>query len=196
MLVEKLQQGSPDIDVLTVPGDRWKAFTDGLHELYMEPDSGTTLPNHVFTFGHDPNKPTSYLRQTYRDSPKLEKDLMPSKRSKRASKNLTPEERANEVVSLYDRLEVLGAPKVSDQKQYELHFTVAKHVPEEHRHAYPCPPQDVIDRVKPPKEEGPPKKKAKLDGEVKVPVDPSVEIMMAAAPASADQPNDTEMASI
>ena len=96
-------------------------------------------------------------------------------------------------MSLYDRLKVLEAPKVSDQKQYKLHFTVAKHVPEEHRHAYPCPPQDFIDRVKrPPKDS---KKKAKLDAEVQVSVGPAVE-MMAAAPALADQPSDAEMAFI
>ena len=76
---------------------------------------------------------------------------------------------------------------MSDLKQYELHFTVAKHVPEEHRHAYPRPAQDVIDRVKPPQKDA--KKKAKLDGEVQMQANPDVEM------APTDQPNDTEMTS-
>ena len=76
--------------------DKWRDFSKFLDEYYMDCPPKTITPNHIYTFGVNGSK-TLYLRQTYRDGEGIIKDLIPTRRSKQAAKNLSAEERVENI---------------------------------------------------------------------------------------------------
>ena len=69
------------------------------------------LCNHIYIFNVDDSK-TSYSRQTYQDEKAIVKDLIPTRRSKRESRNLTAEKRSENIKSMYKNLNITPPPDI------------------------------------------------------------------------------------
>ena len=130
------------IDLQRVPAERWKAFTDWLDTMYMDP--ADISANHVFSIGTSAT-PTTYARQLYRDADPVAQDLKPSSRSQRASKDLTPEQRAAKVKNMDSELATIPPPGIKPIKKKELYNKIRPIAPPEH--------QSFYDQFKPTKED-------------------------------------------
>ena len=76
--------------------------------------------NHVFSIGTSAT-PTTYARRLYRDADPVAQDLKPSSRSQRASKDLTPEQRAARVKNMDSELATIPPPGIKPIKKKELY---------------------------------------------------------------------------
>ena len=104
------------ISLKQVTGEHWKGWTGGLNNYYRNTLPGTILVNHVFTFG-DSNSPTVFRQLEYCDLDFVEElDLYPTRRSKTICLGLSFDERAEDLESLPDCLDVLPTPSLSTEK--------------------------------------------------------------------------------
>lgn len=125
------------IDLKRVSGDKWKGWTAGLQTIYRKPTDQETLANHIFIFGAGSTK-TSYTRQKYHGSDKIEFDLLPT--SRMLIGGLVPNVRQKKVDELHLNLENLAPPGLSALKATDLHKKIGQEiVPQKFRYQYPAP---------------------------------------------------------
>ena len=123
------------IDLERVAPQHWKGYTVGLNEYYRDPQAGTILSNHIFTFGES-NSPTIFKRQEYRDAAAEEYDLLPTSRSSRNCVGLSAEERAEDIRALPDALDILPAPGLTAEKANECQYKLLPFAPTDEAKEY------------------------------------------------------------